>query len=229
MYRYSPQTLHLFSSQITQTCHTIALLGPAKKAHQILLCWIYASFIPSLKKRNWSLWKHLPDSRNSKVTISPPYPNHQEDNRFERCWNQNPPQKKTDLRCENSFRAPLLQIHHRQRHQPTAVSSWTEDQEDQNHLRTLSRSLHASIFLLMGLHQLIKMDEFMMFMNRWYYGFSPSWNGIKYLEGIPNSKKTPINLVTKFLFLVSVGYQCVLDTRMEASFNQGEKKRGITV
>ena len=103
MYRYSPQTLHLFSSQITQTCHTIALLGPAKKAHQILLCWIYASFIPSLKKRNWSLWKHLPDSRNSKVTISPPYPNHQEDNRFERCWNQNPPKKKQTSVAKTAF------------------------------------------------------------------------------------------------------------------------------
>lgn len=145
MYRYSPQTLHLFSSQITQTCHTIALLGPAKKVHQILLCWIYASFIPSLKNetdRFGSISRILEILRS-------PSPQHIQITKKTIALNVAEIRIspiKTDLRCENSFRAPLLQIHHRQRHQPTAVSSWTEDKEDQNHLRTLAPSLHAYIF-----------------------------------------------------------------------------------
>ena len=122
MYRYSPQTLHLFSSQITQTCHTIALLGPAKKVHQILLCWIYASFIPSLKNetdRFGSISRILEILRS-------PSPQHIQITKKTIALNVAEIRIspiKTDLRCENSFRAPLLQIHHRQRHQLTAVSS----------------------------------------------------------------------------------------------------------
>ena len=37
MYHCPPQTLHLFSSQIKQSCHTFALLGPAKICQEGLL------------------------------------------------------------------------------------------------------------------------------------------------------------------------------------------------
>ena len=64
MYHWPPQTLHLFSSQIKQSCHTCALLGPAKICQEGLLNAVMLNL----------RFIHLPPARKKKLVALEAFP-----------------------------------------------------------------------------------------------------------------------------------------------------------